>query len=325
MGRMNTRRMWWTLRLALGVFCVAGADDCASAQAPGALPAMHSPLPMRAGELPADIEEALWWLPKDTETILMSRGNVPLTELRQGKPAEDMDGGPYLPSPPGHLYPKQAYPPEDLVAMYCIEPLVYYRRVYPPDVRQRMINHIYSAQSATLFMKALCWEGDGTRQTCDIVLFADNGGCRLVEALAAMPSIARTTEGVKIVEVNLNEEPPGMPGNRARGAHVREEPDRRWLAAPRPNVYLCATSLELLKLVIARMSQRSSPRAMPAALPEWQYVNPAWSAWGVRHYRRATADNSTLSMLKWDPEALGLVFFGGSDPEPYFALRYLSN
>ena len=30
-------------------------------------------------------------------------------------------------------------------------------------------------------------------------------------------------------------------------------------------------------------------------------------------------------MLKWDPNAEGLVFFGGNKPPPFLALRYLSN
>lgn len=325
MGRMMTRTMWWTLRLGLGVLCVAGIVDCALGQMAEAVLAQDSPFHIRTGDLPDDIEEALWWLPDNTETILVSRGNVPLAEFRQAQPPEDKDGEPFLAWPQGYRYPKQEYPPEDLVAMYCIEPLVYYRRLYPSDVRHKLINTFYPPKSATLFMKALCWSRDGARQTFDIVKFADNRAARLLEALAALPSMARTSEGLKIVEVNLNQEPSPVLGTRGDQPQVRQEADRRWVAAPRPDVYVCTTSLDLLKVIIARTKQRGSTRALPVSLPEWQYVNPARPTWGLRHYRSATVDKGALSMLKWDPEAVGLVFFGGNGPKPYFALRYLSN
>lgn len=325
MERITTCKRCLVLRLVSCVFSVATIGDCVSGPIREPACAAESPSYIRAGELPQDIDRALWWLPDSTETILVSRGNVPRAELRRGSPGEGMGGAPFLPSPQGYCYPKQDYPPEDLVAMHCIEPLAYYRRIYPPDVRHRLINAFYSPRSATLFMKALCWDRDGTRQTCDIVMFCDNRASRLVGALAASGSVVQTTGGVEIGEVDLNQEPSAVPD--IRGGQRQEPPkaDLRWVAALRPDVYVCSTSLDLLKVIIARSAQRAATRALPASLPEWQYVNPAQPTWGVRHYRTATADKRALSMLQWDPEAVGLVFFGGNDPAPYFALRYLSN
>ncbi|WP_460185655.1 hypothetical protein [Thermopirellula anaerolimosa] len=267
----------------------------------------------------------LWWLPEETETILVSRGAVPIPELCHASPAAEARGVPFLPSAQGFAYSKCEYPYEDLVAMHCIEPLVYNQGIYPPDIRHKLISTFYAAKSAILFTKAVCWLRAGSPDTCDIVQFCDHRAVPLVEALTRGPSKWWIEGGMKIVEVSLNHNASMVFGKRSQDALAPQEADRRWIAAPRPDVYVCTTSLDLMKLIIARMQQRGLTRALPASLPEWEYVDPDWPAWAVRHYRFAVKGSSASSMLKWDPEAVGLVFFGGTDPKPYLALRYLSH
>jgi hypothetical protein len=140
--------------------------------------------------------------------------------------------------------------------------------------------------------------------------------------------VERKIAGTRVLEIDLNRE---------RSAHSEGQPvpfdlndlggrraDVRLFAAPRPNVYVAATSGELMRVVIQRMKRRGLKRALPPSLPEWQYLDTSLPAWGLRHYRRETIQEDDLTMAKWDDEAIGLVFFGGSQPAPYVALRYLS-
>ena len=63
--------------------------------------------------------------------------------------------------------------------MNCIEPLVYFQALYPGDVRYKLINSLYGPKSARLFVKAVWWHNDATRETCDIVLFEDKNGASM--------------------------------------------------------------------------------------------------------------------------------------------------
>ncbi|GAB6184553.1 hypothetical protein [Thermopirellula anaerolimosa] len=311
MERKNTRDSWLPFRLGLGLLCAVGISACASGQVDAPGHTADSPLGLRAIHLPDDLEQALWWLPENTETILVSRGQVPAREWRDASPPEKRGGAPFLPSPQGWRYSKMEHRYEDLVAMRCIEPLVYYQRIYPPDTRDNLITTFYAPKSVRLFMKALCWVTSAGPDTCDIVLFGDNRAVPLVNALTKLRSTWRIEQGVTVFEVNLNQDFSTSGDNTGGYVLVPQKDDRRWIAAPRPDVYVCATSLDMIRVMIARMQQRAPTRALPVSLAEWQYVDPVWPAWGLRHYRVAPKPSSAQSMLQWDPEAVGLVFFGG--------------
>jgi hypothetical protein len=276
-------------------------------------------MPAAAGDetpsiiLPDDIEQVLWWLPAETEAVVVSRGQPPIPEFQQPTPQPPSAARKATIEPvAGYGYPKTEYPYEDLVANHCIEPLVYFQGLYPGDERYRLINAHYGRKTATLFVKAVWWENKASRETCDIVVFRDNMAERLLTSLGAFPSVPRRLGNVPVLEIDLN-----------NGVIPQEQP--RWLAAPRPNVFVTTTSLELLKSIVERMTHRGATRALPPELPEWRYVDLEAPAWGIRHYQPAIATKDDSSMRKWDSNAKGLVFFGGEEPTPHLVLRYLSS
>ena len=145
---------------------------------------------------------------------------------------------------------------------------------------------------------------------------------RIVKSFASLPNVPRDFNGVRALKVDLNSGVPPKEHERWYGKPL--EPDWRYLAAPQPNVYICTTNSQLMNVVVERMKRRGANRALPSDLPEWGHFDPTIPAWGLRHYRPAIAERDKLSMLKRDPNAKGLIFFGGNKPSSFLGLRYLS-
>jgi hypothetical protein len=307
-------------RLSLGTLCVSTLATGTYGQEGRAPVQKGLSRPGPSVSLPRDVEQVLWWLPEDTEAILVSRGNVPIARSRRAESAATSTRKtPVLGSAGGYVYPTHKYNYEDVMAMHCIEPLVYFQALYPGDVRFTLMNTLYGPRTATLFVKAVRWRAGATRETCDIVLFSDTTATRIIESLSAFPNVSQSVADVRVLMVDLKSQPGAEPRSPS------PQTDRRWLAAPQPGVYVAATSSSLIHIIIERMQRRSAARALSPDLPEWREVNLDAPAWGLRHYQPLNANEESFSMVKWDPRARGLVFFGGSTPLPFLAMRYLSS
>jgi hypothetical protein len=87
-----------------------------------------------------------------------------------------------------------------------------------------------------------------------------------------------------------------------------------YVAFPKPNIAVVATSEDYLREVLARINGKTGERALPANLPEWKYVNTHAEFWAVRHYQKtgAATDPSSPFNRGWgktpDPQAIGLTF-----------------
>jgi hypothetical protein len=67
----------------------------------------------KSSELPKDIDQVLWWLPEDTESVVISRGNVPLRRLKAFQASTEKEARPAWVSPPEYLYPTHDYDYQD--------------------------------------------------------------------------------------------------------------------------------------------------------------------------------------------------------------------
>ncbi|MGD9126211.1 MAG: hypothetical protein PVH19_02430 [Planctomycetia bacterium] len=293
-----------------------------------------STAPAELGQkLSGDIEEVLWWLPEETEGVLVSKGKVPVDAKSIPDP-NDTSLKPQIIStagrdkstpPPEPNLPKLEY--QELVAGSCTSPLEGYYPIFPIPFYNQILKTFYTPDKTTLFVTAVWWEKDETRVTCEIVLFKKDIAKQLVDRLARLPSKTKTIRGVRVLEIDLHHGIPkdGNPIPFDLNDLGPTRPKLRYLAAPRPNVYIATTSPGLMEVFIDRMRHRGSRRALAADLPEWQYVDTSAMAWGLRHYRPETAKKDPLSMLKWDPNAQGLVLFGGNKPQQFIGLRYVSS
>ncbi len=320
---MKVSRALLSLGLVAVALCVLGkAQFSLGQEANSTSPPPHSASP-RPTKLPDDVAQVLWWLPEETEAVVVSKGNVPIKELQSFSPLKAGSAPTWTP-PPAYQYSTYEYEYQDLVAMNCVEPLVSETGLCHGDLHGKMLKSLYGPKTASLFVKAAWWEKDQTRASCDIVVFRDDMAARIVKSFAALRNVPRPRnfDGVRVLEVDLNSN-----FTLEESYHLSERqlrPDWRFLAAPRPNVYVATTNRQLMRVIIARMKRRGKNRALPADLPEWQHVDPTLPAWGVRHYHPAIADKDLTSMLRRDPNAQGLVFFGSNKPSPFLCLRYVS-
>jgi len=89
-----------------------------------------------------------------------------------------------------------------------------------------------------------------------------------------------------------------------------------FVVVPLPNVLMICTNGDYTRQVLARMKVHSGDRALPATLPEWQYVNSHATFWAIRHFDKSQADHDPTSPLgrHYDPrdpagkQAIGVVF-----------------
>ena len=102
--------------LASAVFFLAAAP-IARGQGNASFSSTIQSVSMRHGTIPSDIDEALWWLPEDTETVVVSKGNVPIKRLEPSQPPAGKSGSPSFTLPPQYVYAKYDYQYQDLVAM----------------------------------------------------------------------------------------------------------------------------------------------------------------------------------------------------------------
>lgn len=107
-----------------------------------------------------------------------------------------------------------------------------------------------------------------------------------------------------------------------------------FVAHPRPGVLICATDQRFLEETLKRMVKRPEKRAVPADLPEWKHVDVKARIWAIRHYRKESADKDPSSPLRPadpdiqvvlpDPAAVGFVFWYSPDSRDGAHARYLS-
>ena len=103
-----------------------------------------------------------------------------------------------------------------------------------------------------------------------------------------------------------------------------------YIAIARPDVVVVATDRNYLSEVLRRRSGNGSPRALPATLPEWQWVNTSAPYWALRHYRRDRGDGDPSSPFVrngsagvFDDDAIGLTA-SATDDGRTFVVHYLS-
>lgn len=252
--------------------------------------------------LPDSINDVLWWLPEDTQTIMVARGPFKA-------PAP-------ISAPPDHL------PWIRMVDAYlCNLPLGIIQTIKDATFYKPLVGRtvLFGVEGSRKFrppsnLGQMLYEG------CDIVVLEQGLGAARDTLLSQMASQAKKVETIAGQKVMLFEE--------EREADIWTV----FVCLPRPNVLLCATNRDFLTQVLNRMHQRGKARALPENLPEWKQVNTRARFWAVRHYDKADASEDPSSPLSgelnaanWpDTKALGIVFdFDPRRSNPAI-VRYLS-
>ena len=107
---------------------------------------------------------------------------------------------------------------------------------------------------------------------------------------------------------------------------------RIWACIPQKDVIIFATDRGYLETLLQRIGSRSSTRALPATLQEWNYINKSHSVWGMRHYDSNDVSSDPTSPLAkqvglfiQDEGAVGMAFGIDRGKNAYGVVHVTSN
>jgi hypothetical protein len=226
------------------------------------------------------IKEVLWWLPPDTETILVTQ--VPVRPMN------------------GPLVDEMA----NLSAQVNLGDATY---------AKTMMRHLQSAPlKATLegsrHFTPPSGLGDMRYEGATMYLFAKpldaNGNALMTELKKTALSVDRI-QGFTVLEFRDK---------------IEDDIWSSYIAVPRPDILLQATNREYLKELLGRVVTHPGERALPDVLPEWRWVDTNSPFWAVRHYRHDHSKDDPTSPFRKSPsgialdiDALGLTAHASSD------------
>jgi hypothetical protein len=327
--------------LSLGQGPVSDATGQHAAQATAGAAATDSP------RLAADVEQAIRWLPEDTESIIVARGPLEdgiLKDFRGPPPAPAVSVNPAPPPAPndghGPFYPPTSSgnpprPPAGGNGSATLAPslaTVDIAQEPERDFRQEMLgsslqlfglageafaqniakHRIHFVVSAARRFGLPVIGRASTYQGCELIVF-DN----------AVPDVALKAREQEKLSVELIE------NNRVVRIDTdvewgdKDEKLSIWYAKPKPNILIAATDAGVVKTILQRMARPTAASSPLLNFPEWKYVDTKSSVWGIRHrrtvapiYMVAKAWKNTLP-----PSALSGVTFS-YQPLPTASVAY---
>ena len=102
-----------------------------------------------------------------------------------------------------------------------------------------------------------------------------------------------------------------------------------FIASPQPDVILCATDQSFLTETLNRINLKAKNRALPESLPEWKQVDTTAQFWAIRHYDKENALIDTTSPLHEkastsDKQAVGVTLTYNPNGDNEARIKYLS-
>jgi hypothetical protein len=246
-------------------------------------------------KLPPHIDHVLWWLPEDTQTLIVAQGRFAVPEesglsnvdVRQSLLGFSLG---LLSELPGGAWPK--------------------------EITGRNVSLWLEGSREFRSPKGL---GLMPYEGCGIVVFETDLGKAGEALMASLTSRAQATLEVA--------------GQRVIFLQTKMEQDlwRIYVTRLEANALLVATDKEYLETVLQRRAIRGTRRALPPHLPEWRHLDPKAQCWAMRHFDRNDTSLDTSSPLKKfntlgldDDQAIGVTFQMSGDNQKAFALHYLS-
>lgn len=240
---------------------------------------------------PVGQQDLLWWLPADTESVVVARGPFSIPSVpNETNEKNDQEWFTRKASPADIRVELEELPLELLYEVGLSEALRGYTVAY---AMQGSRHFRYPSHGSEVTE----YEG------CSIVVF-DRDLDGLENAISQTPDWKGASKGV-------------ISGTQVLSWHEKSK-DAEWayfVAFPKPNVLLIANNRKYLLEVLERMAQKKMPRALPDQLPEWKFLDANALFWGLRHYDPTQAKKDPTSPLggdsayvQGDPKAIGVLF-----------------
>ena len=247
-------------------------------------------------KLPPHIERVLWWLPEDTQTLIVSQGPFAIAGPRGHVSNHDM---------------RQMLPGISLGILF--------------EAKNGAIGELIAGRKVSLWLEGSkefrSPRGLGLMpfKGCGIVVLEEDLGEDGTGIMASLESKAKETLAIGQHRVFLFQ------------TTMEQDLWSFYIVSPVSNVLVVATDMEYLETVLRRRVERGTRRALPPHLPEWRHLDMDANSWAVRHYDRSDAGLDTSSpLMKFntlalsDQGAIGVVFQMGRGGHETPVVHYLS-
>ena len=247
-------------------------------------------------KLPKAVNDVLWWLPEDTQTVIVAQGPFKANAF---DPEKKIDP------------PKLGYG-SLLMATPGVE--------LDPAILERLGNRtITVALEGSRRFRVPTHLGLMPFEGALILVYQDDLGADGKSLMDAVSKGATKTETISGIPVVMREE------------KYEEDLWSLYYALLKPNILIVATNRDYLKTVLNRIKQRAAKRALPANLPEWKHLDATAKTWAIRHYDHQAPDLCPFWSLiggnelnRPDDKTVGFVFWidprdGGSVEICYFS------
>jgi hypothetical protein len=241
-------------------------------------------------------ESILWWLPENTETLIVAKG-------------------PYT------IIDPETHEPNDLKhsleqVSYGTLSIIQEGRLLKPILGQTVLLSVEGSRKfrPPANLGGMMYEG------CHVLVLGQ-------EFSAARDSF------IKLLETQAKEVQK-LAGHRVMVFEQKLESDiwKIFIASPQPDVILCATDQGFLTEILNRINLKAKNRALPESLPEWKQVDTTAQFWAIRHYDKENALIDTTSPLHGkqaaanapDNQAIGITLTYNPNGKNEARIKYLS-
>lgn len=246
-------------------------------------------------------QQALSWLPADTQTIFAANGPFSLPELQ----------APQTPGPEA-----SDHDVEDVFKGLPLGLFSFHQGFLEKYFKEEEI--LFALEGSRHF-RPPTGLGMAPYEGCDVAVFAADITSRANSFLKDASKNALRLEQIDGHEVAVFQE------------KMEEDTWTTFVAFPKPNVALAATNEQYLQQILARLDGRNGERALPDNLPEWKHVHVHARFWALRHYdKHQAALDPTLPIgggragNVTDDQAIGLTFSFDPANSKAAILTYLS-
>lgn len=286
------------------------ASDLPPAESPSEPQTAEAKKPVAAAPPSPVVEQTLSWLPADTETVFAANGPIPFPDL-----ATDEDAGGGANRAPN----SESTEANEIRNIFQPVPLGLFG--FKKNLLGKSFagtNTLFAIEGARHFGTP-SGLGMGPYQGCDIAIFDKDVTANASAFLKSSANDTLKTEHIEGQLVSVFQE------------KLEEDTWTTYVAFPKPNVAVAATSEEYLREVLLRIHGKTSARALPETLPEWKYADTHAEFWAVRHYDAAGVKIDPSSPFLGehsqsfeDTRAIGLVFAFSPSTSKTASIIYLS-
>lgn len=249
--------------------------------------------------LPDPVKKILYWLPADTETILVDGKSFVMPQLSASDDPQDRAAS------PGQVFqrlPLDRFSLKDgLLQNYLAGETV--------DFAVEGSRHFRNPSAL----------GEALYEGCQIAVLKKASPARGASFRMKSAKVVLKTETIAGQLISVFQE------------MIENDLWTTLVVFPTPNVVAACTNRDYLREVVERIGGKAGKRALPDTLQEWAFVNTQASFWGLRHYDRSQAGLDPTSPLAGqnvlgvsDSQAIGVTVAFDAERQGKTTISYLS-